>query len=336
MIDTNDYSLLPYNTFGIKARCRRFIEITSEEELLAVLPTIDREAPLMVVGRGSNLLPVNDFPGTVIRSAVMGKQVLSGTEKTLLRCGAGEEWDDVVSFCVAQGIYGAENLSLIPGDVGASAVQNIGAYGVEVKDLIVRVEAIEIATGLKYFFNNADCQFAYRYSRFKDEWRGRFVITYVTYRLSNTFIPKLDYGNIRSALAAKGITSPTAEELRQTIIDIRREKLPDPKVLGNAGSFFMNPIVERSFYESLAAQYPAMPHYDVDSDHVKIPAAWLIEQCGWKGRSVGRAGVYEKQPLVLVNLGGATGQEVLSLCRVIQTDVLKHFGIAIKPEVNIV
>ena len=242
----------------------------------------------------------------------------------------------MVGFCVGQGIYGAENLSLIPGDVGASAVQNIGAYGVEVKNIIESVEAIEIATGTKYTFTNADCQYAYRHSRFKDEWRGRFFITYVTYRLSNTFCPKLEYGNIRNELAVKGITEPTAQQLRQVIIDIRRAKLPDPKEEGNAGSFFMNPVVSRAKYEALQAQYPQMPHYYIDADHEKIPAGWMIDQCGWKGRTVGRAGVHSKQALVLVNRGGATGGEIVALCRQIQQDVKQRFGIEIHPEVNII
>ena len=323
--------ILP-NTFGINAQCRRLVEFTSEDELLQALPAIDLCQPLLVVGQGSNLLPTGDFEGTVLHSAIKGIEV-NGVE---VRCGSGESWDDVVAYCVDKGLYGAENLSLIPGDVGASAVQNIGAYGVEAKDLIESVEAIEIATGKKVVFSNADCQYGYRHSRFKDEWRGRFLITYVSYRLSRTFLPKLDYGIIRSALVAKGIISPTAKELCDTIIAIRREKLPDPKVYGNAGSFFMNPVVGRGQYETLAKRFPSIPHYDVDDQRVKIPAAWLIEQCGWKGRHVGRAGVYEKQPLVLVNLGGATGEEVVHLCQLICHDVREQFGIVIKPEVNIV
>ena len=328
-------SIIP-NTFGIEARCRRLFLFASEDELTDILKSLNPSEPLLVIGAGSNLLPTGDYDGSILKSTIKGMEVQADGDDVFVRCGSGWEWDAVVNHCVDNGFYGSENLSLIPGNVGASAVQNIGAYGVEVKDLIESVEAIEIATGQKHVFTNADCQYAYRYSRFKDEWRGRFVITYVTYRLSNNFVPQLDYGNIRNALAAKGIASPTAKELRETIIAIRREKLPDPKVLGNSGSFFMNPIVSRSLFESLAARYPAIPHYDVDADRVKIPAAWLIEQCGWKGRSLGRAGVYEKQPLVLVNLGGATGQEVLELCRQIQHDVKERFGIEIHPEVNIV
>ena len=333
MKDIKNYSLLKHNTFGIEARCDRFVQVDSEAEFLSLLPLTE---PLLVVGRGSNLLLTQDFHGTVLRSGIMGIQVAADMGGCHVRCGSGVEWDYVVGFCVGQGIYGAENLSLIPGDVGASAVQNIGAYGVEAKDIIEQVEAIEIATGRKYTFSTADCQYAYRQSRFKGEWRGRFFITYVTYRLSNTFTPKLEYGNIRSELAAKGITEPTAEQLRQVVMDIRRQKLPDPKELGNAGSFFMNPVVERSRFEQLLKDYPQMPHYYIDEEHEKIPAGWLIEQCGWKGRSLGRAGVHDRQALVLVNLGGATGQDVVALCQQIQHDVKQRFGISLKPEVIII
>ncbi len=333
MKDIKNYSLLKHNTFGIEARCDRFVQVGSEAEFQSLLPLTE---PLLVVGRGSNLLLTQDFHGTVLRSGIMGIQVAADMGGCHVRCGSGVEWDYVVGFCVGQGIYGAENLSLIPGDVGASAVQNIGAYGVEAKDIIEQVEAIEIATGRKYTFSTADCQYAYRQSRFKGEWRGRFFITYVTYRLSNTFAPKLEYGNIRSELAAKGITEPTAEQLRQVVMDIRRQKLPDPKELGNAGSFFMNPVVERSRFEQLLKDYPQMPHYYIDEEHEKIPAGWLIEQCGWKGRSLGRAGVHDRQALVLVNLGGATGQDVVALCQQIQHDVKQRFGISLKPEVIII
>ena len=200
-------------------------------------------------------------------------------------------------------------MSIIPGEVGASAVQNIGAYGVEAKDIIYKVEAVEIATGKLVVFDNADCEYSYRQSKFKHEWRDKYLVTHVIYRLSRTFVPDLDYGNIRSSLEKKGIASPTAQQLREVIIEIRNAKLPDPKVQGNAGSFFMNPIVEKAKYEELASQYLGMPHYTIDAEHEKIPAGWMIDQCGWKGKSLGKAGVHDKQALVLVNRGGATGAE---------------------------
>ena len=339
MKDIRNCSLLAHNTFGIDVNCRRFVEFSSVAELRLLVGSLTpADMPLLIVGEGSNLLPTRDFDGTVLHSAIKGREVVADTaDGVLLRCGSGETWDDVVAFCVDNGWHGAENLSLIPGEVGASAVQNIGAYGAEAKDLICKVEAVEIATGNAVEFGNADCRYAYRQSRFKNEWKNRYVITYVTYRLSRAFNPDLDYGNIRHALEAKGITgTPTARQLRQTIIEIRQAKLPDPKVTGNAGSFFMNPIVGRDVYERLAARYAGMPHYVVDENHIKIPAGWMIEQCGWKGRSLGRAGVHDKQALVLVNRGGATGSEVVALYQRIIKDVKDEFGIEIHPEVNVI
>lgn len=322
--------MLAHNTFGIDARCRRFVEFSSVVEASEVARTL--EAPYIIIGGGSNLLLTRDYEGTVVRSAIRGI-----TQKgDCLTCGSGEVWDDVVAESLSRGLYGAENLSIIPGDVGASAVQNIGAYGVEAKDLIDSVEAVEIGTGAVCLFSNADCRYAYRQSRFKQEWRNHYLITRVTYRFSPTFSSKLDYGNIRIVLAERGISSPTAQQLRQAITDIRNAKLPDPKVEGNAGSFFMNPIVTREKYEELAAQYEGMPHYTIDEAHEKIPAGWMIDQCGWKGRSLGNAGVHSKQALVLVNRGGATGTEIVDLCHAIQKDVKDKFGIEIHPEVNII
>lgn len=338
MKDVCNCSLLAHNTFGIDAKCRRFVEFDTVDELRQTVGSLTAsDFPLLIIGEGSNLLPTRDFAGTVLHSAIKGMEVVGdAADSVLLRCGSGETWDDVVAYCVANGWHGAENLSLIPGEVGASAVQNIGAYGAEAKDIIYKVEAVEVSTGKAVEFMNADCQYAYRQSRFKHEWLGRYVITYVTYRLSHTFAPDLDYGNIRQSLSAKGISVPTAEQLRNTIIEIRQSKLPDPKVTGNAGSFFMNPIVSRSVYEDLSEKYPEMPHYMVDDDHIKIPAGWMIEQCGWKGRSLGRAGVHDRQALVLVNRGGATGEEVVRLYRQIIDDVKRKFGIEIRPEVNVV
>ncbi len=337
MKDIKDYHLLQHNTFGIDARCHRFLEYASIEEAQQVAAIL-REAslPYIIIGGGSNLLLTKDYDGIVVHSAIKGIHMTSSPLYATLSCGSGEVWDDVVAFCIDHQCYGVENLSLIPGDVGASAVQNIGAYGVEVKDLITEVEAVEIATGKTRVFSCEECGYAYRQSRFKKEWKDRYLITQVTYRLQTTFKPHLDYGNIRAELERQGIAQPTAQQLRQVIIDIRQAKLPDPKVMGNAGSFFMNPIVAREKYEQLAAQYEGMPHYAVDADHEKIPAGWMIDQCGWKGKSMGRAGVHDKQALVLVNRGGATGQEILALCKVIQRDVKEKFDIDIFPEVNVI
>ena len=338
MKDIKNYSLLAHNTFGIEARCHRFLEYSSVEEAQQIVSSLTAEdEPLLILGGGSNLLLTGDYPGTVLHSAIKGMKVLSDMEpaSVFLECGSGEVFDDVVAFAVENGYHGAENLSIIPGEVGASAVQNIGAYGVEAKDIIYKVEAVEIATGKLVVFDNADCEYSYRQSKFKHEWRDKYLVTHVVYRLSRTFVPDLDYGNIRSSLEKKGIASPTAQQLREVIIEIRNAKLPDPKVQGNAGSFFMNPIVEKAKYEELAALYPGMPHYTIDAEHEKIPAGWMIDQCGWKGKSLGNAGVHDKQALVLVNHGGATGADIVRLCETIQKDVKEKFGIEIHPEVNI-
>ena len=334
MKDTLNCSLLPYNTFGIDVYADRFIEYASEEELLQVLPLI-RNNHYLHIGGGSNLLFTSDFHGVILHSAIKGIEVVDDDDSDyrFIRVGASEIWDDVVAYSVDNGFSGLENLSLIPGEVGASAVQNIGAYGVEVKDVIVKVETIELTTGDKRVFNAGECRYGYRQSIFKQELKDKYAITYVTYRLNKVFTPHLDYGNIRQELANKEEITPSV--VRDTIIGIRQSKLPDPKVHGNAGSFFKNPIVSHSFFERLKAYCPDMPYYEVENG-VKVPAGWLIDQCGWKGKSMGRAGVNPLQALVLVNLGGATGKEVLQLCNTICEDVFQKFGIRIEPEVNII
>ena len=332
MVNEVNYSLLHHNTFGIDAKCRRFLEYASVEEAQQIARQL--QEPYLLIGAGSNLLLTGDFNGTVVHSALKGiENQIDGR----IRCGSGETWDEVVAWCVGHHLYGAENLSLIPGEVGASAVQNIGAYGAEVKDLIVSVEAVEIGTGRLCTFSREDCQYGYRDSRFKHEWKNKYLITHVVYQLkSDEASPSTEYGNIRAELDRRGIQTPTAAELREVVIAIREAKLPDPKVTGNAGSFFMNPVVSREKFEELLAQYPQMPHYYIDAEHEKIPAGWMIDQCGWKGRSLGNAGVHDKQALVLVNRGGATGQDIVALCNTIRKDVLERFGIDIHPEVNII
>ena len=337
MKDERNYSLKEHNTFGIDAKCRRFIEFEDDEEAFEVAAILRKSAlPYIIIGGGSNLLLTKDFDGIVVRSGVKGHYFEEDFTCERMTCGSGEVWDDMVATSLQAGYYGMENLSLIPGDVGASAVQNIGAYGVEAKDLILCVWMVEIATGKPWMIGNEDCEYGYRQSRFKKDWKNRFLITRVTYGLSRTFRPNLDYGNIRQELERRGITEPTAQQLRDIIIEIRNAKLPDPKIEGNAGSFFMNPVVTRQKYEKLAARYPQMPHYKVDYRHEKIPAGWMIEQCGWKGKSLGRAGVHDKQALVLVNRGGATGAEIVALSDAIRQDVKETFGIDIYPEVNII
>ena len=333
MIDLKNYNLKTHNTFGIDAKCSRFLEYESVAEAQEVAKILrESSIPYIIIGGGSNLLLTKDYEGIVVHSACKGVERRGNS----LICGSGEVWDDIVAKSIAMQLYGAENLSLIPGDVGASAVQNIGAYGSEVKDLIRKIVAVEISTGAVREINHTECEYGYRQSRFKHEWKNRFLIISVEYELSEAFQPRLDYGNIRAELERRNITEPTAQQLRDTIIDIRNAKLPDPKVMGNAGSFFMNPIVSREKYEQLAEQYVGMPHYEIDADNVKIPAGWMIDQCGWKGKSLGRAGVHDKQALVLVNRGGATGAEIVALCEAIQKDVKAKFDIDIHPEVNII
>lgn len=337
MKDFYDFNLKEHNTFGIDVKCRRFIEFESVDELLQIVNSLtDADKPLLVLGGGSNMLFTADYEGTVLHSAIKGHVAVQTDEGIMLRCGSGEVWDDIVSLCVSNRMYGAENLSLIPGDVGASAVQNIGAYGAEAKDIILKVEAVDLQTGKMCEFTNEECEYAYRKSKFKGEWRNRFVITYVTYKLSEVFCPCLDYGNIRAELEKRNIKVPTAEQLRNVIIDIRNEKLPDPKVEGNAGSFFMNPVVPKAKYEELVARFGNVPHYSVDDNNEKIPAGWMIDQCGWKGKSLGKAGVHSRQALALVNRGGAEGKDIVALCDAIKRDVKDKFGIDIVPEVNII
>ena len=344
MRDINNYPLISHNTFGIEAQCKRFLEYASTEEAQIVAQHIRLAAnDFLIIGSGSNLLLTTDYSGIVVTPATMtdiNKGITFVDNKGGIKCWAGLVFDDVVAYAIDHKLYGLENLSLIPGEVGASAVQNIGAYGCEAKDAIESIEAVEISTGRIVEINAKDCNYSYRQSKFKNEWKNKFLITYVTYRLQTSFTPHLDYGNIRSELEKRGITDPTAHQLREVIIDIRNAKLPDPKVEGNAGSFFMNPIVDEEMFKKLSSRYENMPHYVVntDSGHTmyKIPAGWMIDQCGWKGKTMGKAGVHSKQALVLVNKGGATGNDIVQLMKAIQEDVYKQFGISLHPEVNII
>jgi UDP-N-acetylmuramate dehydrogenase len=327
-------SLLPHNTFGIDANCHYFVEYDNVAELQEVLTTkLLQNNRLLHIGSGSNLLFVSDFEGVILHSNIKGIDILEETEnEVFIRVGAGEVWDDVVAYAVAHNYGGIENLSLIPGEVGASAVQNIGAYGVEAKDVISSVETIEIATGLPKVFMNIDCQFAYRESIFKKEAKNKYIVTHVVFCLQKNPAFNLEYGNIAAQI--KGDIN--LQNIRSTIIQIREEKLPDPKVLGNAGSFFMNPIIALAQYEKLKEKYTNIPHYPVSDSQVKVPAGWLIDQCGWKGRSVGNAAVHEQQALVIVNKGGATAQEIISLSNQISASVKVTFDIDIFPEVNMI
>ncbi len=331
-----NFSLLKYNTFGMDVQAAHFVEYESAEDLKSVLRTFAPDEHFFPIGGGSNLLFTGNYSGTILHSCIRGIELVKEDENHVwLRVGSGVVWDDFVAYCVAKGWGGAENLSHIPGEVGASAVQNIGAYGAEAKDLIENVEAVEVETLNDRRFAVEECDYSYRKSIFKESLKGKYIITYVTYRLNKKPVFHLDYGNLRTELEKRG-GEVTLSAIREVVTAIRQSKLPDPKVEGNAGSFFMNPIIERTQYEALLQNFPTMPHYDVDESHVKVPAAWMIDQCGWKGRSLGRAGVHSKQALVLVNRGGATGAEIIMLSQAIQQSVKDKFGIKIYPEVNFI
>ncbi len=334
-------SLLGCNTFGIDQKCVELLVYQDEADAhaIALNPRL-RTMPYLLLGGGSNLLLTRDFPGLVItpekRFDVWVEQ--ENSNDVVLRCWAGTTFDDVVAYAVRNGWHGLENLSLIPGECGASAVQNIGAYGVEAKDVIMDVEAVEIATGKHIVVKAADCGYGYRQSRFKHEWKDKFIILSVSFRLSKTFVPDLAYGNIRAELERRGVgeSQLTAQQLRETIIDIRRAKLPDPEVTGNAGSFFMNPIVDRLTFQRLKAAHPDLRYFEMSDGRYKIPAGWLIDQCGWKGKTMGRAGVHDRQALVLVNCGGAKGEDIVTLMHAIQADVKERYGLELHPEVNVI
>lgn len=322
------------NTFGLDVKAGRWLEYASVEELKALIAEGQISSPYLHVGSGSNLLFLGDFEGTVLHSAIKSIEMVNqDVEKVWLRVGAGVIWDDFVAYCVEHGYYGAENLSLIPGEVGASAVQNIGAYGVEVKDLISCVETVDVH-GDKRVFGVEECGYAYRNSVFKRPDMKSFFVTHVTFALNKAEQYTLNYGTIRQEL--EKYPQIDLATVRQVIVSIRESKLPDPKVLGNAGSFFMNPIVTRTKYETLLQEYPSMPSYQVDATRVKIPAGWMIEQCGWKGKSLGNAAVHDKQALVLVNCGGATGADIVALSDAVRAAVREKFGVEIHPEVNMI
>lgn len=328
------YSLLPYNTFGIDVSASRFLEYASVAELEEYIAQGAVTTPFLHIGGGSNLLFTKDYEGLILHSRIGGIEVTAEDSQAVsLRVGAGVVWDDFVACCVEHGWYGAENLSLIPGEVGASAVQNIGAYGVEVKDLITAVETVNIQ-GYERVYSVEECEYAYRNSIFKRPENKSVFVTYVRFRLSKEERYTLDYGTIRQELAK--YPAPTLPIVRKVIIEIRESKLPDPKVTGNAGSFFMNPIVAKDKLEALQRDYPRIPYYELPDGRVKIPAGWMIDQCGWKGKSLGPAAVHDKQALVLVNRGGAKGSDVIALSDAVRASVRDKFGIDIHPEVNVI
>ncbi len=333
---TKNKSLSPHNTFHIDIKTQYFIEISDIHDIIDFVKSdLHDIQPRMILGGGSNILFTRDFNGCVIHPSIKGIEVLSENEVTVtIRAGAGENWDDFVGYCVENGWSGVENLSFIPGTVGASPIQNIGAYGIEVKDSVITVETIDLESGKTKKYSNKQCRFSYRNSIFKSESQNRVMITHVTFQLRKDHRFTTSYHDLNKELDQYPKTS--LKNIRSAIIAIRKKKLPDPDTLANAGSFFQNPVVNSTKLDSLKLSYPDIPHFKDDDGNIKLSAAWLIEYCGWKGRRIKKAGTYKNQPLVIVNYGGATGREILNLARKIQHSVMNHFDIRLEPEVSVV
>lgn len=333
-----DVDLAPYNTLGISARARYFASVGTEKELKEILrhPKTDR-LKIMVLGGGSNVLFADDFDGLVLHVEIEGREVIDETDKHLfLKIGAGENWHETVRYCVEKGWGGIENLSLIPGTVGAAPIQNIGAYGVELQDVFEWLEAVDIEGKEIRRYEKEHCEFGYRDSIFKGELRGVVIVTSVVLKLSKNPTLETSYGAIQSELENLEIANPTIRDISDIVINIRNSKLPNPETLGNAGSFFKNPIVTDEVFQQIKEEYPQAPGYNMGNKKTKVPAGWLIEEAGWKGKVVGNTGTYKQQALVIVNHGGASGGEILSLAKRIKESVREKFGIPLVPEVNII
>ncbi|WP_138993556.1 UDP-N-acetylmuramate dehydrogenase [Larkinella sp. C7] len=341
MLDIQSHvSLKSYNTFGIDAKARYWVEIDTEEQLRTLFQVSEfLAAPKLILGGGSNLLFTRDFEGLVIKMSIQGiKVVREDASHVFVKAGAGVNWHQLVLFCVQNSYAGIENLSLIPGTTGAAPMQNIGAYGVEIEQVFDHLEAVDIQTGETRIFNHAECRFGYRESVFKHEAKGKYIISSVTFRLNKQPVFHIEYGAIRETLATMGVSEDnlSIKAISEAVIRIRRSKLPNPAEIGNAGSFFKNPEISKDDYARLKTEYPTLPGYPTGDLTMKVPAGWLIEQCGWKGKHIGPAGVHSKQALVLVNHGGATGAEILNVAHQVQQSVEDRFGIRLNPEVNIV
>lgn len=332
-----NFSLKKHNTFGIEATSKYYFEFTETEDLAVFLANNKQwpNLPILILGEGSNLLFVNDFQGLIINPNIPGISIAHEDRNNVwLEVGAGVVWDDLVEYIVFHKWGGIENLSLIPGKVGAAAVQNIGAYGMEIQNLIESVNGFDLETQTEYTYDAVNCQYAYRDSIFKHQLKNRFVITSVVFKLDKFPEFILNYGDLKTEVEKLG--GVNLRNIRQTVIQIRESKLPDPKVMGNAGSFFKNPIVEASLVEQLRNNFPMLPQYPATDGKTKLAAGWLIEQCGWKGFRRGDAGVHEKQALVLVNYGNATGREIYDLSEEIKRSVQEKFGVELEREVNVI
>lgn len=329
-------SLKNYNTFGIDVKARMFTAVASAKALQDVLQLREAKSnPLLIVGGGSNMLFTKDYEGLVIKMDIQGLDVSVRGDEIYVTAGAGMVWNDLVLYCVKHGYAGLENLTLIPGTVGASPIQNIGAYGVELKDVFDSCTAVEISTGTITEFSHADCNFGYRDSVFKRKFKGQYIITSVRFRLNNVPNLNVQYGAIQAELDRRHISQPTIADVSSVVADIRVSKLPDPSTIGNAGSFFKNPIVPAIQFSELKMRYPGLVSFPVGPDVYKLAAGWLIEQCGFKGIVDGHTGTWKNQALVLVNHGGATGMEVFSFSERIINAVFTRFGITLEREVNI-
>ena len=333
----NNFSLKKYNTFGIEAKAKQFVAVHSVEELKQILATHKTEAKF-ILGGGSNMLLTQDINALVIHIDLKGKKIIKeDNDYVWVESQAGEVWHEFVLWSIDQNLGGLENMSLIPGNVGTTPVQNIGAYGTEIKDTFVSCNTVDIATQELVTFTKAECKFGYRESIFKQEAKDKYVITSVVFKLTKrNHKINTAYGDITKELEKNNIVTPNLKEVSNAVIAIRQSKLPDPKELGNSGSFFKNPIIPKELYEKAHAQFPDMPHYVVSETEVKVPAGWLIEQAGFKGKRFGDAGIHKNQALVLVNYGNATGQEIFAVSKDIQATVLNKFGIAIEAEVNVI
>ncbi len=334
----SDYSLQNLNTFHIDAKAKYFVEVNSLEEFKELQEhRIFKREKLLVLGGGSNVLFTKDVDGMVVKNSLLGKELLREDKNHFyVKANAGEVWHTFVLWCIQNNYAGVENLSLIPGQVGASPIQNIGAYGVELKDVCDSVEAIHLRTGEQIVLSNLDCEFGYRDSVFKHQLKDEYLITAVNYRLNKSPNFQVSYGDIKATLQDMNVQNLTLKNVSDAVVRIRSSKLPDPKVLGNAGSFFKNPTVTQEKYEELVATNPVMPSFPQKDGTVKIPAGWLIEQCGWKGKVVGNTGSHKSQALVLVNYGNATGAEIYQLALDIKKSVFDKFGVEVNPEVNLV
>jgi UDP-N-acetylmuramate dehydrogenase len=332
-------SLKLYNTFGIDAKAQYFSSFQNLDELKELLEseTLMAQNSRLILGGGSNILLTKDVEGIVLKNEISGITVVREDDDYIyVNSGAGENWHKLVMYCVENGFAGMENLSLIPGNVGASPMQNIGAYGVEIKDVFHSLEAFHLADKTTVTFSLNDCEFGYRESIFKRKYKGQFVISSVTYRLHKKPVFNTSYGAVQQELDKMGVEELNIKAISQAVINIRSSKLPDPKEVGNAGSFFKNPQVRKEQFSELQKVYPAIPSFPFDEAHVKVPAGWLIEQCGWKGYRRGDAGCYPKQALVLVNYGSAKGEEIYNLSEEILQSVKKKFGVELEREVNLI